>query len=129
MNLNQVTVPVIDIPEAIDFYEKLGLHLIVRSDHYARFECPEGDATFSLHLEKEIAVGACPVIYFECRDLENVYSSLLEKNITFDMAPKDQVWLWKEAHLTDPSGNKIILFHAGENRKNPPWRLDPRKDG
>ncbi len=50
MDLNQITVPVADVEESIDFYEKLGLKLIVKAlPDYARFECPEGDATFSLH--------------------------------------------------------------------------------
>ena len=49
MNLNQVTVDVADIPRARTFYQRLGLELIVSSDHYARFLCP-GGATFSIHL-------------------------------------------------------------------------------
>ena len=40
MNLNQVTVEVSDIPRARAFYQRLGLELIVSSDHYARFLCP-----------------------------------------------------------------------------------------
>ena len=49
MNLNQITVEVADIPRARAFYQRLGLELIVSSDHYARFLCP-GGATFSIHL-------------------------------------------------------------------------------
>jgi catechol 2,3-dioxygenase-like lactoylglutathione lyase family enzyme len=50
MNLNQVTAPSTDIRRSIDFYQRLGLVLIVEElPSYARFECPEGDATFSLH--------------------------------------------------------------------------------
>ncbi|MEO1522796.1 MAG: hypothetical protein AAFU78_18740 [Cyanobacteria bacterium J06633_2] len=41
----------------------------------------------------------------------------------FDSEPTDQPWLWREAHLRDPDGNRLILYHAGEYRKNPPWRL------
>ncbi len=38
MNLNQITVPVMDVQKSIEFYKKLGLHLIVESlPHYARF--------------------------------------------------------------------------------------------
>ena len=33
-------------------------------------------------------------------------------------------WLWRQAYLRDPNGNnRIWLFHADENRKNPPWRV------
>jgi len=45
MRLNQVTVAATSIPESIAFYETLGLKLIVRADHYARFELPEGGST------------------------------------------------------------------------------------
>ena len=34
--------------------------------------------------------------------------------------PEDQPWLWREAYLADPDGNPIMLFHAGENRVDPP---------
>jgi hydroxymethylpyrimidine/phosphomethylpyrimidine kinase len=27
------------------------------------------------------------------------------------------------AWLRDPAGNQLCLFRAGENRRNPPWRL------
>jgi hydroxymethylpyrimidine/phosphomethylpyrimidine kinase len=32
-------------------------------------------------------------------------------------------WLWREARLRDPSGNEICLYHAGANRRFPPWRI------
>ena len=38
-------------------------------------------------------------------------------------APVDQDWLWREARLADPSGNIICIYHAGENRRFPPWRI------
>jgi len=40
MRLNQVTVAARDLAASIAFYHTLGLKLIVRNDHYARFECP-----------------------------------------------------------------------------------------
>ena len=51
MNLNQITVPSLNVEKSIAFYEKLGLKLIVKSlPNYARFECPDGNSTFSIHL-------------------------------------------------------------------------------
>jgi hypothetical protein len=32
-------------------------------------------------------------------------------------------WLWREARLRDPDGHRVCLYRAGQNRKNPPWRL------
>ena len=50
MNLNQVSLPSRDIERSAEFYRRLGFSQIVSSlPHYARFECPEGGATFSLH--------------------------------------------------------------------------------
>ncbi len=40
-----------------------------------------------------------------------------------DADPVDQRWLWREAYLSDPDGNTICLYHAGENRLHPPWRI------
>jgi hydroxymethylpyrimidine/phosphomethylpyrimidine kinase len=43
--------------------------------------------------------------------------------VTFEQLPSDQSWLWREARLTDPSGNPVCLYQADENRRYPPWRL------
>ena len=51
MNLNQVTLPVNNMEKSTEFYRTLGFTQIVDTPHYARFECPEGDSTFSLSLE------------------------------------------------------------------------------
>jgi catechol 2,3-dioxygenase-like lactoylglutathione lyase family enzyme len=127
MNLNQVTVPCTDLTRSIAFYETLGLKLIVESQpRYARFLCPEGDATFSLHLS-DGPVQAGVVVYFECEDLDERVSALKAKGIVFSSDPVDQTWLWREAHLLDPDGNFLILYFAGKNRKDPPWRLTHSK--
>lgn len=123
MRLNQVTLPATDLAASIRFYETLGLKLIVRADHYARFELPEGEATLSLHVSETVARTDAPVIYFECEDLDAVHARLVAARVLFDTAPTDQRWLWREAQLLDPAGNALILYYAGENRKNPPWRL------
>jgi catechol 2,3-dioxygenase-like lactoylglutathione lyase family enzyme len=70
MNLNQVTVFSNDVAASIEFYKKLGLKLIVDSaPRYVRFECPDGDATFSVH-HTEKPIESETVVYFECDDLE-----------------------------------------------------------
>lgn len=122
MNLNQVTVTVTDIPQSKAFYQNLGLKMIVSSDHYARFACP-GGATFSIHAAGEEPPHATTVVYFECENLDDTVAALLQKGIAFEQLPQDQVWLWREAYLRDPDGNRICLYFAGENRLNPPWRL------
>ena len=124
MNLNQVTVPSKNIERAIEFYKNLGLRLIVRSlPEYARFVCPDGKATFSVHLVDALPKGEGVYVYFECANLAATVKNLLSKAIKFDQLPKKQPWLWEEARLKDPDGNQIILYYAGENRVNPPWRI------
>lgn len=123
MNLNQITVPVLNIPKAIQFYQTLGLKLIVESPHYARFECPDGEATFSLHITDQLPEGEGISVYFECADLDAKVDELRKQGITFDELPNDKRWLWREAHLKDLDNNHIVLYFAGNNRKNPPWRV------
>ena len=124
MNLNQVTIPSINLEKATIFYQKLGLKLIVDSKpRYVRFVCPEGTATFSIHLVDKLPEGEGISVYFEHENLDKKVVELMSQNIKFAKLPEDKPWLWREAHLQDPDGNKVILFWAGNNRKNPPWRV------
>ncbi len=122
MNLNQITLPVTNIEKANHFYLTLGFTQIVKSPHYSRFECAN-KATFSLVLADH-AVTNSAVIYFECDDLNQRVKSLKAKGIKFDTEIVEQRYLWQEVKLKDPSGNMIKLYWAGENRLNPPWRVD-----
>ena len=125
MTLNQITIPSLDVEKATQFYQKLGLKLIVNANpNYVRFEVPDGDATFSIHKVDKLPTGNSTKIYFEDNNLDELVTKLQQKGIEFTQLPKDQFWLWREAHLEDLDGNKIILFKAGENRKNPPWRIN-----
>ncbi|WDD98022.1 VOC family protein [Thalassomonas actiniarum] len=123
MNLNQVTLPVDDMEKAASFYRKMGFLQIVDTPHYARFECPEGGATFSLSLETESFTNKT-TIYFEHQKLDQLVEQLIAKGLEFSQMPRDMSFLWREAILFDPSGNKIKLYWAGENRLNPPWRVE-----
>ncbi len=125
MDLNQVTIPTLSVEKSIEFYEKLGLKPIVKAvPHYARFELPEGSATFSLHRVEELPKGEGIYLYFESERLDELVNDLVKEGIEFDELPEDRSWLWREARLKDPDGNQLILYYAGENRKNPPWRVD-----
>lgn len=128
MNLNQITVPSLDLTKSIPFYEKLGLKLIVKAlPHYARFECPNGNSTFSVHQTQSLPHGEGICVYFECENLDEFVIELTKKGIKFDEMPADQDWLWREARLKDVDGNQLILFYGGNNRLNPPWRIENKK--
>lgn len=124
MNLNQITIYTHKPLETVEFYQKLGLKLIVDSrPRYARLLCPDGDATLSVSNAEENQTNSNIVLYFECEDLDSKVKELKNLGLEFEQEPTDKDWLWRESYLNDPDGNKICLFSAGENRKNPPWRV------
>jgi catechol 2,3-dioxygenase-like lactoylglutathione lyase family enzyme len=122
MRLNQVTLAVSDLDRSVDYYRRLGLRQIVADEGYARFVCPDGDSSLSLERVDNVPRSETTV-YFECDDLDATVSRLEDGGFRFEHAPVGQTWLWREARLRDPDGNPLCLFHAGENRLNPPWRL------
>ena len=124
MNLNQVTVRCADLAASVAFYRALGLHQIVSDPpDYARFECPVGGSTLSVHRTAGLVGDGGVTLYFEIEDLDATVSALKSTGLEFDSEPRDQPWLWREAYLRDPAGNRICLFHAGRYRRNPPWRM------
>ena len=123
MNLNQVTLPVTNLNKCVEFYLKMGFTQIVDSPHYARFSCPEGESTFSLSLDKDNFNNGT-TIYFESKDLNTWVNQLQKRGLKFEQLPTAQSYLWTEAIIKEPSGNKIKLYYAGENRLNPPWQVD-----
>lgn len=126
LNLNQITIQVCDVEKSIEFYQKLGLKLIVKSlPKYARFECLAGETTFSLHHTGENLPASSTWLYFETETLDEDVARIQEMGIEPDELPVDQDWLWREARLKDPDNHTIILYFAGKNRKDPPWRITP----
>ena len=124
MDLNQVTIPCRDYAESVDFYTRIGFRQIVDNPpHYARFETEAG-TTFSVHAAHSSHRCDDHVIYFEVDDVDASVAKLESLGLRFESAPKDQTWLWREAYTRDPAGNLICIYHAGANRRFPPWRLD-----
>ncbi len=133
MDLNQVTLEVRDFDEGVAFYLRLGLRLIVSERRaYARFELPSGSTTLSLHLAETPRLGS-GMLYFEVEDVDRTHAALRKCGVSFETPPTDQAWRWREARFSDPTGNKLCLYHAGLDRRFPPWRLeapsDPRPGG
>jgi catechol 2,3-dioxygenase-like lactoylglutathione lyase family enzyme len=121
MRLNQLTVPTLNLTDSIEFYQKLGLELIVHAPpRYARFLNPDDQGTYSVHLVEQLPQGEGISLYFECEHLEQEVAKLEAAGLSFYLAPTLQPWLWQEARLKDPDGNQLILFKAGEYRINPP---------
>jgi len=122
MDLNQITIPCVDYDESVAFYTKLGLRQIVDSPpRYARFESSSG-TTLSIH-EADATTLPTVTIYFEADDVDAQVSRLKADGLDFESDLVDQEWLWREAYLRDPAGNRLCIYHAGENRRFPPWRI------
>jgi len=77
MNLNQVTIPITEISKSIKFYEDLGLELIVHThDKYARFVCPDGQSSLSLHVVDSLTAINRTILYFEIENLDEYVAQL-----------------------------------------------------
>ena len=76
-----------------------------------------------MHSVESVADSTGVTIYFEVDNVDAKVDELRAAGLTIDAAPVDQRWLWREAYLSDPAGNVICIFHGGENRRNPPWRI------
>jgi hydroxymethylpyrimidine/phosphomethylpyrimidine kinase len=123
VDLNQVTLPCTDYEASVRFYKALGLSQIVDSPpRYARFETDTG-ATLSIHSVESRPDGSDIVVYFEVPDVDREVRKLKDLGLSFETDPADQQWLWREAYLRDPAGNLLCIFHAGDNRRFPPWRI------
>ena len=124
MDLNQVTIGTRDFDQSVEFYTRLGLKLIVHSEgRYARFELPSGSSTLSIHVDPD-HVPSSAMLYFEVEDVDRRYAELTALGVAFDHPPQDQSWRWREARFRDPCGNRLCLYHAGPDRRFPPWRLE-----
>ena len=122
MRLNHITLPARDVENSAGFYVRLGLTQIVANyPNYARLLAPDGDTTLSLHHTGTVQTGAS--IHFEVEDVDQTVQQLKQAGFEFVCDPVDQPYLWREAILLDPDGHRIFIFHAGENRLDPPWRL------
>lgn len=120
--LNQITLPATDYATSVAFYKLMGLRQIVdsASNGYARFEATNG-VTLSIHAGDGEAGGA--TVYLESGALDAWVAYLARRGVRFDQMPKDEEWGWREARLTDPAGNRLCLYQAGEYRRYPPWRI------
>ena len=64
-----------------------------------------------------------PLTYLEVADLDALHARLTGAGIVFLTAPEMQSYLWKEADVRDPAGNRLRLYQAGDARRFPPWRI------
>lgn len=125
VRLNHVTLAARDVECSARFYAKLGLTPVVADyPDYARLLAPQGDTTLSLHRVEHHSPESCASIHFEVEDVDGTVQRLKQAGMAFASDPVDQPYLWREAILLDPDGHRVFIYHAGENRLDPPWRVD-----
>jgi catechol 2,3-dioxygenase-like lactoylglutathione lyase family enzyme len=129
VRLNHVTLAAADVASSARFYARLGLtQLVADYPQYARFLAPQGDTTLSLHRAERRPLEPSASIHFEVDDVDHAVAELKRAGFAFASDPVDQPYLWREAILLDPDGHRIFIYHAGENRLDPPWRLREEDD-
>ncbi|WP_432770742.1 MAG: bifunctional hydroxymethylpyrimidine kinase/phosphomethylpyrimidine kinase [Sphingopyxis sp.] len=124
--LNQITLPASDYAVSVAYYKQLGLTQIVDSpaNGYARFEAING-VTLSIHVHEGVGDSAAggATTYLESGALDAWVAYLARRGVRFETMPADEDWGWREARLSDPAGNRLCLYQAGEYRRYPPWRV------
>lgn len=124
VRLNHITLPATDVEASATFYTRLGLTQIVASyPEYARLLSPQGEVTLSLHHVERTDGSPGASIHFEVDDVDRAVERLKQEGFIFVCDPVDQPYLWREAIALDPDGHHVFIYHAGENRLDPPWRV------
>jgi catechol 2,3-dioxygenase-like lactoylglutathione lyase family enzyme len=124
VRLNHITLASGDVERSARFYAQLGLTLIVVNyPDYVRLLAPWGGTTLSLHRVEHHSPQSCASIHFEVEDVDGTVQRLKQTRFAFVCDPVDQPYLWREAVPLDPDGHRVFIYHAGENRLDPPWRV------
>jgi catechol 2,3-dioxygenase-like lactoylglutathione lyase family enzyme len=133
MFLFHITLLVSDIPRSKAFYQALGLELIVDAAHYCRFRANldgQGSQTLSISHSPGPIGASCHVGFeFASPEALDAYADLLQsRGFALAEHPQDRSWLWRDVILHDPDGHEILLLYAGDNKLNPPWRVEHLPD-
>jgi catechol 2,3-dioxygenase-like lactoylglutathione lyase family enzyme len=129
MHLSHVTLFVADVARSRSFYRALGFEPIVDESHYCRFltRLDEGTGDETLSIERRsgpIAPAAQLGLEFPSREaLDRYVQGLPARGITLTEELVERSWLWRDARIVDPDGHEWMLFFAGDNKLNPPWRV------
>lgn len=126
MKLTDVRLLVERFDECFDFYSKvMGLELVVRVPENVYAEFRAGDGTVALYQRRlmDEVVGADPrgegprrgdqaALIFLVENVDDAVREFKGRGASFITEPHDQsTWGLRVAHLRDPEGNLIELYH------------------
>ena len=129
MRMSHVTLFVTDVARSRSFYCALGFELIVDECHYCRFltRTDEGSGDETLSIERRpgpLAPAAQLGLEFPSRDaLDRYVEGLSARGLSLAEELVERSWLWRDARILDPDGHEWMLFFAGKNKLDPPWRV------
>ena len=112
--LRQVAYVVADVPQAVAFFQQVGLPLLFQPAPHLAFMAL-GDIRLMLTLPQGAGVcGQNSVLYLQCRQIEQQYQRLLDFGIRGERPPQcvasmpdHDLWL---AFFRDPEGNLLALL-------------------
>jgi hydroxymethylpyrimidine/phosphomethylpyrimidine kinase len=123
---NHVTLPAEDDAASRAFDRALGLQQIVAAPpRYACFGMDNG-TTLSFEVMGDGGRGGAAEIDLWCADVDADCRAASDQGVTSGWAPRHEADPWRCARTTDPAGNRIFLYNAGNNQRFPPWRIDGR---
>lgn len=113
MKIAYVNVFVSDLKRSIEFFEStLGLELTLRAEEHDYASLAAGPVSLGLAVagpDHTELVGGHTGIGFAVEDLEACYRRLVERGVSFPMAPSRQAWGGFLALMADPDGNVFYL--------------------
>jgi len=108
--LSNITIPVSDLKEAVEFYEKvLGLKKQFECPSYVTFDCDGVELAFEPGGSKGKKEGS-PYVFLLVDNVDAKYRELKNKGVNFKSEPRDKPWGGRVASLRDPDGNMVCLL-------------------
>lgn len=114
--LSDVTIPVSDLKETVDFYEKvLGLKKKYEWADYVAFDCGGVELAF----EPGGSIGkkeGSPYIFLLVDNVDTEYQELKSKGVKFEGEPHDTSWGARVVCLRDPDETWFTFYKGRRNK-------------
>ncbi|UCG91552.1 MAG: VOC family protein [candidate division WOR-3 bacterium] len=107
MKVGYIEIPVFDMKEAVNFYEKLfGTKKLLESEKLVIFDCNGVEIALVCDGKKNVVKG----IYFVVDDVDQAYSELKNRSVEFLGEPVNASWGGRIVCFKDPDGNEFCIY-------------------